>query len=761
MKASKYLILLGIALVFSCAKETEVPVPENNTQYVSVVAPSPVIDGEMIAFLDEDLTAALEQASAEGTLVTKSSPANDVFESLGIVAFERVFPDAGPYEPRTRKEGLHRFYHFTYRDDIPLTKASVSLSSVPGILSVEPVMRIAPRGFNDPRLSQQWHYANSSGNGADVNVQKVWDNYTTGSSDVMVAVVDGGIDLTHEDLRDNVVEAGTEGSKDFVGGTLKITADEHGTHVAGVISAVNNNGKGGCGIAGGNAATGQAGTRLLSCQIFRGDDGASSKQTAAAMKWGADHGAYIMQCSWGYYADFNGDGKVSASELEEFKKYKISATDKAAIDYFIKYAGCDNEGNQLPDSKMKGGLVFFAAGNENIDYDPTCAYEPVIAVGAFGKTGKKASYSNYGPWVDLGAPGGDGSANIISTLPGNKYGGAGWQGTSMACPHASGVAALVIDFFGGEGFTQETCRTYILEGAIADYFDTNRPIGAKLDAYGAFVRGLKDRIQLLIAFETTESTEVKAHETAIFPLSITYTGEGTVSVKLDDAPDGVALFQEDGQYKMSVTGPKMKEGLYTLSVTATSSSGEEATATLDITVLPNHAPNAASVPKGILLDNTGTSLNMETMFRDEDGEALTYAIAGEAETAVYNASVKGSVLTVRRTGFGHDQLSVKASDTLGASTEITIPVIAKDPSNPVDVYPTVVTDFVYIDNDSPTQVETHITISLSSGKRVYDKNENVSVYVPAKIDMTGFTPGVYVASVTYGGKTYRRTFSKI
>lgn len=759
MKKAPYLLIALLAL--GCAKET-VDTPEAPvTARVDAVAPSPIIDGEVIAYLDEGLAAELEQAAAEGTLLTRSDAANHVFSALGIASFERVFPDAGIYEERTRREGLHRFYHFTFRDDIPLTRASESLSGVPGVLSVEPVRRIVKRTFDDPRLSQQWHYVNTAKEGADINVQKVWDAYTTGSSDVIVSVVDGGVDLTHEDLRDNVIAAGENGSRNFVKGNYTISADDHGTHVAGVVAAVNNNGKGGCGIAGGDAATHRGGARILSCQIFEGYSGASDSQTAAAMKWGADHGALVLQCSWGYSADVNEDGKVSSSELADYKTMKIPASDKAAIDYFIKYAGCDKNGDQLPDSKMQGGLVFFAAGNENIDYDPICAYEPVIAVGAFGKTGKKASYSNYGDWVDLGAPGGDGSANIISTLPGNKYGGNGWQGTSMACPHASGVAALLISFFGGEGFTQENCRTYLLEGAVQDYFSTDKPIGAKLDAYGAFARGLQDMSKLFISFDSAGPTQIKAHETISLPLSVTYAGSGTFSVKLDDAPDGVSLQEQNGLYQVVVNAPKVGEGDYTITASATSSEGDTITATTSITILPNHAPKAAKKPQGILLDNTGLSLNLEPYFTDEDGEALSFSQAGDETSSVFKASVSGSILSIRRAGYGRDQVTVRASDFLGASCELSFPVISKDPSNPVDVYPTVVTDVVNIDNDSTTQVSTEIVIALSSGRNVYKKKHDVSVYNPAQIDMSAFAPGVYTATVTYNSTTYRRTFTKI
>ena len=81
---------------------------------------------------------------------------------------------------------------------------------------------------------------------------------------------------------------------------------------------------------------------------------------------------------------------------------------RAAIDYFVKYAGCDDDGNQLADSPMKGGVVLFAAGNSGHDYlSQPASYDPVVAVTAMSTNFTKASYTDYGFWADIMAPGGD------------------------------------------------------------------------------------------------------------------------------------------------------------------------------------------------------------------------------------------------------------------------------------------------------------------------------------------------------------------
>ena len=237
---------------------------------------------------------------------------------------------------------------------------------------------------------------------------------------------------------------------------------------------------------------------LISCQVFDTDAEGNSLSSGfeEAIKWGADHGAVISNNSWGY--DFNTDGKYdteSAKETHEFFDHPNTGSYtnalKSAIDYFNKYAGCDNDGEQLPDSPMKGGVVFFAAGNDGKMYGPPANYEGVVAVGAVGPTGTRAYYSNYGSWVDIAAPGGDANyRQILSTLPGNEYGY--MQGTSMACPHVSGVAALVVAACGGPGFTREMLVERICKGYNQNISLKGLQIGTLVDAMGAVSYGAKE-----------------------------------------------------------------------------------------------------------------------------------------------------------------------------------------------------------------------------------------------------------------------------
>lgn len=485
--SSAALAILATVLV-SCSR-TQLP-EEDSIQQTAEETSGQYVPGVVNVKLSEDLTAIIEEDLKNGEIMTRSSELNAMAGELGIISMERLFPDAGIYEARHRAAGLHRWYKILYDRSTTVTKATDGLSSVPGIDIVEPVQRIRSTvTFNDPYLSQQWHYYNDGRlterhlAGADINVAPVWENYTVGNSNVIVAVVDGGIDFSHEDLADNCIP---EESWNFVDNSRNIIPHDHGTHVAGTIAAINNNGTGVCGIAGGDAQANIGGVRLISCQIFKTNPDDPTKDLGAdgapAIVWGADHGAVISQNSWGY--SYEDPQDVLLDNINNHPSMK------AAIDYFIENAGCDVNGEQRPDSPMKGGVVIFAAGNEEMANAVPADYDRVIAVGAMAPDFTRAYYSNYGDWVDLAAPGGSAYytlGQIYSTIPDNGY---GWmQGTSMACPHVSGVAALLVSYFGGTGFTNDMLISKLLDGADYSAVSPNLKIGPLLDAMGSFTVG--------------------------------------------------------------------------------------------------------------------------------------------------------------------------------------------------------------------------------------------------------------------------------
>ena len=333
--------------------------------------------------------------------------------------------------------------------------------------------------FNDPKLVNQWHYINNGDlsvaptvrAGADINVRDAW-KLTTGDPAIIVAVCDEGVKYDHPDLAANMwvniaEKNGIEGVDDDGNGyiddihgynflsTYNIATGDgtlmpiswagngdtgHGTHVAGTVAAVNNNGVGVCGVAGGDGSGN--GVRIMSCQLFAGNAQGGTANRARAYKYAADMGASILQCSFGQ----NGGVVTSDSSFE-----KMYSAEADALEYFMTHPASSNP--------VDGNFAIFASGNDGYEMSGyPAAYQKYISVAAFGPDYLPTAYTNYGPGVNICAPGGDYSINsssaspfmaqILSTLPkeiGNgEYGY--MQGTSMACPHVSGVVALGLSY---------------------------------------------------------------------------------------------------------------------------------------------------------------------------------------------------------------------------------------------------------------------------------------------------------------------------
>ncbi|MBQ9410046.1 MAG: S8 family serine peptidase [Bacteroidales bacterium] len=801
---AKYLWAAVLAASCQVQEPQNAQAPDNTGPVVSDVIP-----GKATVEFSEEMTALIEEGLQDGGLQTKSAALNSVMADLGIASMERVFPDAGEYEALHRRSGLHRFYRVTYSTNTPATKAVADLSSVPGVVSVTPAHRISLRSvsFNDGSyFSKQWHYIGTAG--ADINVEKVWEQYTTGSSNVIVSVVDEPVDPTHPDLKDNLWQDAqghtgynfARSSWDLsirpAGGRYYgewVNGDSgHGTHVAGTIGAVNNNGKGVCGIAGGDYANGIPGVRIMSCAIMSGYDGwADDVQIANAFTWAADHGAVISNNSWGPPKNVN----------ESIETYDPCC--KAAIDHFIKFAGCDSqEGNQRADSPMKGGLVFFAAGNSKYNHDPYGEYEPVIAVGATGPTGEGSSYSNYGSWVDIAAPGGEGyksDDSIWSTLPQkvndgedgggtvvttSYYGGAGWAGTSMACPHASGVAALIVSYFGGEGFTADDAKAILYGGlgktiSVKNY--SSRKVGKKLDALAsfewAFANGYTGGTtpgpgpeppenKAPVITLSPSSITLKAHESAVISVECSDPDGDPIEITLQ-SPGSDAVTYDDATRTLRISAMKAPAGQYkaVMKVTDQPSSSEaqakEATAELSYTILPNHAP---TVVRGVEdysqygFDNI--TINNAICFTDQDGETLHYGVKVEDGT-VATAEISGDKTIIYPKAYGTTTVTISALDGLEASASVSFRIAIVDARQPASLENNVVTGELTLNIGSPDPVSGEVIVYNSAGAQVLRQIfSGANAFYPVALDVSSLAPGRYTAIVKYDGKSTTLKFAK-
>ena len=759
------LYALALTVLAGCSASEPIPSVPDEKEEVS----SPFIPGRLSVQFDEQTAALIEQTLQEGGMVSTRAPQlGGVLEGMGVQSIRRVFPDAGEFEPRTRREGLHRFYYIDFDTQIPATRAAGDLAALSGVVSVSPQLRVRPRTFNDPYFGSQWHYVNSRYQGADINVQRVWDEFTVGNNAVIVSVVDEAVHMQHEDLAANLVpclEDGT-GSYNFCNDTPTVVPYEgHGTHVAGTIAAISNNGIGVAGIAGGDAAAGIPGVKILSCQIF--DLYGNQPDLFQAIKHGADHGAVILQCSWGFSPDLDGDGFTTDEEKALYRSYTIDDLPeyKAAIDYFIKYAGCDNDGNQLPGSPMKGGVAVFAAGNDNFDYDPLVSYEPIIAVGAFGATGNKASYSNYGDWLDIAAPGGDAKQGIYSTLLYNGYGGSDRQGTSMACPHVSGVAALLVSYFGGPGFTAEECRTRLIRGSAPNFFSGSRYIGRKLDAYGAFTFDLDTPIQppvLSWAGDPPSSIHYKA--VVDIPFTVSDPQGQRIFLALTPQTAGASILGDAAAgYFLRLDAVALGTGSHTIQLTATNEDKAQATLPLSVTVQENRVPAFdGDAPAYLVLDEPGQSkaFPVRTWAIDPDGDAVTYtAVLENPSLASVDLSENGE-LTLTALQSGTSTLRLTASDGLLGST-LDLPVAVMNPSRPVSLFPTVTDNMLKLAVDSVQKTRVSIAVHSATGACVFAFEEDGNIFNPVIFSVKKLAPGTYTVKATLEGVTHSLSFIKI
>lgn len=741
----------------SCSKAEQEPSSSAGSGISEAVRPQrPYTREEMdrAVYIPGSVIVELTSEAADAVASGKSDFFGSVSDSLGVKRVERLFPDAGEFEPRHRKYGLHRYYIVNFDTALPLSKAQKLLESVNGVEAFEKRNRttLADR-TNDPGYSNLWEY---SGN-YSINVEEAW-KYTTGDPSVIVCVVDEGVALSHEDLSWN---CGTV-HHNFVRGSSSIVAGDHGTHVAGTIAGVRNNGTGMAGIAGGDYAAGKKGVTLMSAEVFQGNSSASSFQDAIV--WGADNGAVISQNSWGNNYDLDDDGRISDYERDFAMKDKISPSMATAIDYFIDNAGCDKSGKQRADSPMKGGVVVFAAGNDGLENGVPASYGPVIAVGSTGSTGRLSSFSNYGSWVDICAPG----ESIYSCVSAGGYGR--YSGTSMACPHVSGALALLLSEFGRQGFTNEDLTDILLSGANQTLINkTGKAMGPYLDIMGSMRYGIEtfkreNNNPPVITTSYTGNFKFRQWEEVSIPFvvsdpdgdnfDVTADFEGRAKLVRSTAEPGTYYFELLCELVSDFTPKKAK-------ITATDIYGGVTEYEFTYQVTENRAPTVSSSISDVLLSDDGkTVVSLEGLFSDPDDDPLELS-AAISPSDVASVSVDGNELTITGRKPGMATVTVTAKDYMGARTSYDFKVLLRDGNYAVDYYPNPVRDYLNIRPGSIGMVEVGVGISSLSGTELYGETVSCSAFRPAKVDMRGYAPGRYRLKLTMNGEVYDYLIVKI
>lgn len=564
--------LFAASLLFtSCLKSDESlfagkQQESEKTAYATKVVNTPeeADENSLLLVLEEAAARTLAQGGTEEALAA-------LCEEVGVLRLERLFVSNNEL---ARSKDLHRWYLVTFEEPQNPQLMAQKFAELPAVTHVQFNTKVyrnyvsdgssyhyTPKGFgdfnipfNDPLLSDQWHYINNcdlsvaetSRQGADINVKDAW-RLCAGDPDIIVAICDEGVKYNHPDLIENMwvnkgeipgneIDDDNNGYVDDIHGWNFLSTTDypkvidwtdkgdkgHGTHVAGTVAAVNNNKLGVGGVAGGSGKG--DGVKLMSCQVFSGNSSATIAARAKAYEYAANNGACIIQCSFGLPG-----GNVTSDAVFE-KAYNVEL---AGIEYFVNY--------RQAYSPVDRNFAIFASGNDAYHLAGyPAAHRDMIAVSSFGPDFLPAAYTNYGPGTNISAPGGDSTINmtaesdrasILSTVPSDcpaydtDYGY--MEGTSMACPHVSGVVALGLAYAKklGKKFTYDEFLAMIYSSVnnLDYYIETSKKKSNGIDFdltkyWQKMGTGAIDTWRLFMQIEGTPTLVAKTGELSKLPL---------------------------------------------------------------------------------------------------------------------------------------------------------------------------------------------------------------------------------------------------
>lgn len=489
--------------------------------------------------------------------------------------------------------------------------------------------------------------------GADIDAVRAW-NLTTGSTNVIVAIIDTGIRYTHRDLAaqmwrnpqeiaGNGVDDDGNGYIDDVFGINAITAtgnpmddNDHGTHCAGTIGAAANDGNPHVGVA--------WQVQLMACKFLSASGNGSLSHAIRCIDYAVAKRARILSNSWG-------GGGFTQALFDSIR----AARDQGVI--FIAAAGNDGSNNDV-------------APHYPSNYD----LDNVVSVAAIDRLDKLASFSNFGArTVHLGAPG----VQIYSSTRGSDTAYASFNGTSMATPHVSGVAALVLARFPAIGYAELKQRLLNTVVPTTD-LQGRTTSGGRVNAYNA-LNTAPDGI-LEVAVEATPSP-LRGAQTAVFKVNVTDLApvtNATVTANIAAlatnlvflnngvAPDAAA---NDQFYTASVITPG---GITNLTLVVTVAAPGKTTAVLSNSFSVQSPPaNDLFASRAALTGTNATATGLNVGAARETGEP-THAGVGGGRSVWWTWTATGNgPVTVRTAGSTFDTvLAVYTGSAVNALTQI-------------------------------------------------------------------------------------------
>lgn len=519
---------------------------------------------------------------------------------------------------------------------------------------------------NDPLFPIQWHLNNTGIGGvadADIDAPEAWD-LTKGDEEVIIAIIDDGVDIYHEDFTGKVVpgidvvnENDNPNPQDN---------DNHGTAVAGLATANQDNS---VGVSGAAPGCKLMPIRLLDYQMTVSDE-------AEAFLFAAQNGADIISNSWG-----PPDGFGSIDPLPDITK--------AAIDY-----AADNGRDG------KGCVIVWAAGNGNelVDYDGYASYEKVIAIGASTDLDERAWYSDYGTTLDIMAPSSGGSNRITTT---DRTGGEGYSsgnytgsfgGTSAATPTAAGVAALMLSV--NSDLTRSEVQEIIqytadkINPSDANYNTngfSNKYGYGRINAYNAVLEALNPNLPPVASIQLPSGDAIiHVNEAVTFNGNVVDRENAIVSYHWDlngGAPD--AYVEDPGPITFNT------KGTFQVTFTATDNGGKQSSDSVKVMVIEpdedvfQYSMDSTDTPINIPDNQSdGTSSNVLVNFGKSVVEInvsakITHTYIGDLIVSI--ESPEGTKVKLHNRSGGSQENIITIYDTLSEPAESLDAFVGENP----------------------------------------------------------------------------------